>query len=283
VDGSPFPSGGTNPVSVGLAGRTLCVVNKDEDPGKAGEFLPNYTSFHVTRMGQLVPVPNSTVFDDLGSDPSQALVSPDNRLLFGADFLGGLLRSFWIQGNGRLIPSDAQELPPSQFGDTGAAPLPLGLAVHPTQKILYVGFVTINRVGVYRYDSRGHLKFLLTVPDSGAAVCWLTVNKAATRLYASNTGDSSVSVFDISGDPTMPIEIQRVKLKTTGNCFQFALDSKDKFLHVITQGTSPSSPASANALHVLSVAADGTLTEVPSSPTVLPVPRMVRPQGVAAL
>jgi hypothetical protein len=31
------------------------------------------------------------------------------------------------------------------------------------------------------------------------------------------------------------------------------------------------------------VAADGTLTGVPSSPTALPVPAMVRPQGVRAL
>ena len=39
----------------------------------------------------------------------------------------------------------------------------------------------------------------------------------------------------------------------------------------------------ANALHVLMVADDGTLMEVPSSPTILPVPNLVRPQGVAAL
>ena len=39
----------------------------------------------------------------------------------------------------------------------------------------------------------------------------------------------------------------------------------------------------ANALHTFRVAADGTLTEVPSSPTILPVPNLVRPQGVAAL
>src|SRR5688500_3761959 len=32
VEGSPFPSGGINPVSVGIAGRTLIVVNKNEDP-----------------------------------------------------------------------------------------------------------------------------------------------------------------------------------------------------------------------------------------------------------
>ncbi len=122
VDGSPFPSGGSNPVSVGLAGDILCVVNKDEDPGHPGQFLPNYTSFRVTPRGKLIPVPHSTFVDDLGSDPSQALVSPDGDLLFGADFLGGVLRSFQIAENGRLIPSDAQPLPPAVFAGTGAPP-----------------------------------------------------------------------------------------------------------------------------------------------------------------
>jgi DNA-binding beta-propeller fold protein YncE len=283
VDGSPFWSGGSNPVSVGLAGDILCVVNKDEDPGHPGQFLPNYTSMRVSAGGQLTPIRNSTVTEDLGSDPSQALVSPDGTLLFGADFLGGLLRTFRIEASGRLSPRDIQPLPPAEFADTGAPPLPLGLAVHPTQNLLYVDFVTINRIGIYRYSKQGALTFLRTVPDSGKAACWALVNKAGTRLYASNTGDSSISVYDISRDPTEPVEIQHVKLNTTGACFQFKLDSTEKFLHVVTQGGSATSPQTANGLNVLSVAADGTLTEVPSSPTILPVGPMVRPQGVAAL
>ncbi len=283
VAGSPFPSGGSNPVSVGLAGNVLCVVNKDEDPDHPGQSLPNYTSFRVSPRGQLTPIPDSTVFDDLGSDPSQALVSPNGSLLFGADFLGGLLRTFRIDSRGRLIPRDAQPLPPEVFAGTGQPPLPLGLAVHPTACLLYVDFVTINQIGVYRYNNRGELTFLRTVPDTGMGPCWALVNDAGTRLYASNTADSSVSVYDISRDPTHPIEIQHVVLRTTGNCFQFKLDTTQKFLHVVTQGTSLTSPATANGLNVLSVAADGKLTEVPSSPTILPVGPMVRPQGVAAL
>jgi DNA-binding beta-propeller fold protein YncE len=283
VAGSPFPSGGSNPVSVGLAGDTLCVVNQDQDPGHPGRFLPNYTSFHVTPAGQLIPIANSTFFVDAGASPSQALIAPSNKVMFGAEFLGGLLRTFRIGHGGRLIPGVAQPLPPGEFADTGAPPNPLGLAVHPKLPLLYVDFVTINRVGVYRYNASGNLQFLRSVPDSGKAACWALVNKEGTRLYASNTGDSSISVFDISLDPTEPIEIQHVLLKTTGSCFQFALDSTGNFLHVVTQQASPKQDVTANGLNVLRVAPDGTLTEVPSSPTLLPVPNLVRPQGVAAL
>jgi 6-phosphogluconolactonase (cycloisomerase 2 family) len=161
--------------------------------------------------------------------------------------------------------------------------LPLGLAVHPTANLLYVDFVTISRIGIYGYSRRGNLTFFGTVPDSGMAPCWALVNKAGTRLYVSNTADSSVSVYDISRDPINPVEIQHVKLRTTGNCFQFKLDSSERFLHVVTQGTTSTAPATANGLNVLSVEADGTLTEASSSPTILPVGPMVRPQGVAAL
>ena len=281
VDGSPFPSGGSNPVSVGLTGQILCVVNQDQDPDHPGNELPNYTSFQVTPRGALVPVPRSTYFVDAGASPSQALT--DGNLLFGADFLGGILRSFQIDLFGQLIASDAQTLPPAVFGDTGDPPFPLGLAVNPAKNILYVGFVTINEIGVYRYSNQGRLRFQRTVPDSGHGVCWLRINDEATRLYASNTGDPSITVYDISRDPTSPVEIQKVTIASTGGGFQIGLDSGNQFLYLVTQQSAPTSTVTSNALHVFKVANDGTLTEALSSPTILPVPNLVRPQGIAAL
>jgi len=282
VDGAPFPSGGSNPVSVGLAGDILCVVNKDQDPDHPGALLPNYTTLRVTPRGRLIPIPRSTVFVDAGASPSQALTVPESQLLFGADFMGGLLRSFKIQNNGRLDPREAQVLPPAVFAGTGAPPFPLGLQAHPKVPLLYVGFVTINRMGVYRYSHDGGLRFLRSVPNSGQAICWILANADGSRLYTTNTADNSVSVYDSSSDPTTPVEIQKVTLQGMGNSFQLALDSTGKFLHVVTQRASAVLPPSANALHVLSVGSDGRLTEVPSSPTVLPVANLVRPQGVAA-
>ncbi len=283
VEGSPFPSGGSNPVSLGLSRDSiLCVVNQDQNPGHPGRGTPNYTSFRVTEAGSLVPVKRSTYSVDDGSSPSQALISPDGSLMFGADFLGGLLRTFRIAGNGRLVPSDVQPLPAAEFADSGAPALPLGMTVHPKRRLLYVNFVTINRTAVYQYDRAGNLDFLRTVPDSGKAACWDLINKAATRLYASNTADSSISVYDIEQDPTEPIEIQKFSLKSVGGAYQFALDPTEQYLYVVTQKDVASKPDSANAISVLQVGPDGKLTEVPSSPMTLPVPSLVRPQGVLA-
>ena len=282
VAGSPFPSGGSNPVSVGLAGDVLAVVNKDMDPDHPGVDLPDYATFRVAPGGQLSREPISREFVDLGSSPTQALIAPGHRLLFGADFLGGILRSYHLTARGVLRPADAVELPPGEFAGTGMPPLPLGLQVHPTRPLLYVGFVTINRLGVYRYDRAGRLIFLRTVANSGMGLCWVLVNKDGSRIYTSNTADNSISVYDAEANPAEPAEIQKVALKGMANAYQIALDPTGKFFYVVTQRNSATLPASANALHVLTVDGDGKLTEVDSSPTVLPVPEGTRPQGVIA-
>ena len=83
-----------------------------------------------------------------------------------------------------------------------------------------------------------------------------------------------------------PVEIQKVNLRAVPGSnpggFQFGLDPSGRFLHVVSQQDSPTSTVQANALFTLKVGADGTLTEVPSSPIVLPVPNLTRPQGVVA-
>lgn len=283
VEGSPFPSGGINPVSVGLSNNVLVVVNKNEDPNQnTAQSLPNYTTFRVTPEGKLIPIPRSTVSVALGSSPSQALTPRSAPVVFSTDFLGGLLESFVIDHNGRLLRNPPQTLPDSVFAGSTAPRLPLGLAVHPLFPVLYVGFTPIGRIGVYRYDANAHLDFVQAIADSGAAVCWLTVNKAGTRLYASNTGDNSITVYDLS-NPTDPVEIQHVILRGPGSSFQFALNNDDTYLHVIDQRANADTPlGQGNALHVLRVLPDGTLNEVGSSPTNLQLPEGTRPQGVVA-
>jgi 6-phosphogluconolactonase (cycloisomerase 2 family) len=91
VNGSPFSSGGTDPVSVGVAGNTLVVVNKAFDPERKALTIPSYSSFRILPGGELssqlssVPAPTR-------SSPSQADISPDTRLAFDAQFLGGFSR-----------------------------------------------------------------------------------------------------------------------------------------------------------------------------------------------
>jgi len=285
VEGSPFPSGGSDPVSLGLNHNILTVVNKDQDPAQNGNLVqPNYTTFQVSPNGELTPVDNSTVSVAYGSSPSQALIAAERPVVFGADFLGGLLQSFRIAEDGRLQQNPPQALPDFVFAGLTGGHLPLGMRTHPSQQILYVDITPISQIAVYTYDEKGVLSFVRTVPDSGTAPCWAVVNHAGTRLYATNTGDNSIAVYDLK-DPLNPVQIQHfVMASTTGAVFSTVIDQTDQFIYVSSeQGSSTATPA-ANAFHTLKVNSDGTLSE-PFSPTVLPIDGSVpvRAQGITVI
>jgi 6-phosphogluconolactonase (cycloisomerase 2 family) len=271
VDGSPFPSGGSDPVSLGLNGNILTVVNKDQDPAQNDNLvLPNYTTFSVSRNGALTPIPGSTVSVAYGSSPSQALIASRGSVVFGADFLGGLLQSFRLDEDGRLRQNPPQALPDSVFTGQTAPHGPLGMRTYPNLPILYVDITLISEVAVYTYDRRGKLSFVRAVTDSGAAPCWAVVNRAGTRLYATNTGDNSIEVYDLT-DPFNPVDIQHFVMEgTTGAPFSTVLNESDQWLYVSSEQDAATATTAANAFHTLKVGADGTLTE-PFPPTVLPI------------
>jgi 6-phosphogluconolactonase (cycloisomerase 2 family) len=132
---------------------------------------------------------------------------------------------------------------------------------NPNLPILYVDITPISEVAVYRYDETGVLSFVRTVKDSGAAPCWAVVNHTGTRLYATNTGDNSISVYDLT-DPLNPVEIQHFVMdSTTGAPFSTVIDQSDHFLYVVSEQSSADSTAAGNAFHTLKVNPDGTLTQ----------------------
>jgi 6-phosphogluconolactonase (cycloisomerase 2 family) len=281
VHGSPFPSGGSNPVSVGLAKDTLVVVNKAMDPAQPNARTPSYASFHVAADGRLSAIPASIISVAPGSSPSQALVPANARFAFGSDFLGGTLQSFAVQADGSLSQNAPQLVADAPFTGSAAPHFALGLAAHPSRPVVYAGLVTISKVAVYQYDANGVLSFVRAVDDSGAGVCWIRVNAEGTRMYTSNTGDNSISVYDTS-DPLRPVQIQHQVLKGVGSSFQLELDPSGRTLFAISQRAAATTPLGEGSnLHVLNVRDDGRVFETEHSPLALPVPANVRPQGLA--
>jgi lactonase family protein with 7-bladed beta-propeller len=298
VKGSPYPCGGVNPSSLGFADdeKILVVVNKDYDLTRPGfdvsKRAPNYTTFRVNGNGRLERVTKSDVSAGAGGGlgpgnpvPTQALVVPGGRIVFDTDLFGYTLHSFRVERNGRLERVASHTLPASEFVPHPLIPrpeglvVPLGLAAHPTERVVYAGEVLEGRVAVLSYDEDGDFEFVRSA-DAGAGICWITMNASGNRMYTTNTLAQTVSVLD-SSDPLNPVELQEFVVGgPPSGPVQLTLDAANEYLYVVSQKTLDFFPPDANALHVFRLAADGTIA-AQTDRVVIPVTPS-SPQGVIA-
>jgi len=303
VHDAAFGSGGTEPVSLALADGRLYVVNRgDEVQGQAGTIAPTITAFNIVPSnGFLIQDSAATTTLPVGLSPSQLLISSTSRLAFLDTFTPPPLNNvpeanevvpFEIAFDGKLIPIAS--------GGKGAPvtpPLLLGLAQDPGNNIIYAGLTGASQVGVFTFNRAGALTLADTVPVQGNGPCWTLVSADGRFLYTVDTGTNSVGVFSLA-DPRHPVQVQEFVLggpqNSTGDPtaarettdFEFALDPSGKTLYVIDHQTDATGDfPQGNALHVLSVAADGTLSESASSPLFLPsdIPAGADPQAVAVI
>ena len=296
-----FGSEGVQPLSIGLVSDDqVVVVNRgNTTPNNPGGTPGNYVTFRVKNNGSLKRVPNSAVTLDGRISPAQALVAPDGSLVFGNNFvpppdfsITEQIESFRLRPNNRL-----QRVPGSPFGADVTPPTILGLQNHPSQRIVYAGLVAANQLGVFTYDSSGALDFVTGVNAGGVAICWISVDRAGRFAYGIETGTNTVSVFSLA-NPLQPVLIQTIQLagpqRPVGdpvgppltNPFQSSLDADGRHLYVINHQTAPAHNfPEGNALHTLTVGADGRLAE-PTPPIVFDqddVPPIANPRGVLVL
>lgn len=310
VPGSPFPSGGKNPVSIGFADDYLVVVNKNEDPGRdMTKSLPNYTSFSIADNGKLTPVPGGKLeLETASRSPTQALIVK-NKYVYDGDFGSfylparedmwgkslskqkeSTIRALEISKDGKLSLLQELAAPTGTFDggldtnkDGKPDPLMFGLQVHPKEPLVYVSMVTGSKLGVFEYDDKGKLSFVGTAPNSGQLICWIIINKAGNRAYTTNNASDTISVYDLI-DPRHPKEIQHLDLRGYGAPYQMALSPDDKYLYAIKHRTFNETPiGDGSALNVLQIGKDGRIIESKYSPYNVPSrgDLLGRPLGLA--
>lgn len=319
VKGSPFSSHGVAPNSLSVSGNTLLVSNRNENYHRLEELRgaakASYVSFAIQEDGSLRFV--SKVAVEKSQKPTQVHISLSNpAIAFGNDFqvdadfdgdgkrsflagtkpsVQGQLHVFQIGHGSRLSEKGLLELPETNKGYKykgmdGVPSMPLGIWSHPSEPLLYVGFVTRNELGVYRFDREGKMKFLGSVENSGQDICWVLPNKKGTRLYTVNNLPRSerddkagtITTYDISEKRAeKPVEIARVQLPHPGDWFknnrnfeqpgstpfQCALDPDNQFLYVICQRinqTDENKSEEGNILHTLKLNKEGVPAVVKS-------------------
>jgi 6-phosphogluconolactonase (cycloisomerase 2 family) len=288
VDGSPVPSNGKAPSSIGISGHTLVVANKAQDGVRdLVRVAPTYTTFTVESNGRLTPVAGSSISADPGSSPTTASVPARGGVAFGTE-RSGPLRGFSVSSKGSLTQAPGSPYdPPAQVFPPGFADsqkFALGVAAHPKQNLVYVGLPTVPALAVYSFDpTSGGLAYASSTRIQGAhPPGWIQVTKDGRRLYTSNAQTNSITAFDISS-PTRPKQIQTLAYRTPGNPWNIQLDLTDKFLFGIAPRATRT-PGAASTIHVMSMGSDGKLTEPQAaSPRQIPVPKTANPQGLAVV
>ena len=248
IPGSPFSSHGTQPASIGYqdnaAGRgiaTMIIANKDSDPFQT-QTAPNFTTFQVDSTGVPVWNANSTLTLPAGSSPWQFLMPKNSKSFFSILFTGNAIYSCRLSRAGQItitnsLPTDAENG---------------GGALNPKSNTLYVTVPVPRLVNVLSYDARYNVSLVETVDSPGSAPCWATTNRAGTRLYITETPSGSLSVYDIT-DPLAPVLLQHLELGGAAPYPEhLRFDPTETFLYVLNRH---------GKLHVLDVAADGTLTD----------------------
>ncbi|HMS83847.1 MAG TPA: hypothetical protein PKD12_09360 [Nitrospira sp.] len=306
VKGSPFSSQGVAPNSLALIGSTLLVSNRNEDyhqiEALRGAAKASYVSFSMENHGSLRLV--SKIEVEQSQKPTQVYCPPSYpEVAFGNDFqvdvdfdgegtrsflagtkpsVQGQLHVFRVGRDARFSERSLIQLPETNAGYKykgleGVPSMPLGIWAHPTEPLLYVGFVTRNELGVYRFTRDGEMTFLGSVENSGQDICWILANKQGTRLYTVNNLPRSdkddkaatVSTYDIAGERAVkPVEISRLQLPHPGEwfinnrmfsqpgstAFQCALNPEETILYVICQRinqTDENKSEQGNILHSL--------------------------------
>ena len=205
VAGSPFPSGGSHPMSLAVHDDIVYVANQAV-PFANPRSAPNVTGFRLDKAGRLTPIARSTIEFPFGEGPAQVEFNATGTVLavtagFQTD---GSVRSFAVQSNGRL-----KEGPGSPFKarrDSGLSGT-VGFSFTADGRRIMVTNFRGSAIRVFSVDPKTAALTLegAPYPNNQRAMCWAVLGPDGKTLYASNYVTNNVSVFSITEEDTLDL------------------------------------------------------------------------------
>ena len=209
LKGSPFASGGTDPVSIAVHRKLVYVANAGpgDDLGDT-----NYTGFRLTHAGHLRPLPHSTYVLPNDSKPGQVLFNRDGSKLAGTRIATSEIDSFTVGRSGRLTPAsgspyDAQAFSPAQgYGQLGSEFSP----TKPNELFVSDAHTAAGTaafpglVSSFSDASDGSLTPLgAPAANDGGAACWIEISHNGRDLFVVNTASATISSYSIGHGGTL--------------------------------------------------------------------------------
>jgi 6-phosphogluconolactonase len=217
VQGSPFPSGGSEPweMTVGPTGKFAYVTNFYSD---------NVCVYAIDpKSGALTQVQGSPF--ETGANPAE--VTADSAgFLYVANGGGESVSAYAINQSGGLT-----QLQGSPFG---AGSYPWGVAVYSPDKFAYVTNYDSNSVSAYAINA--HSGVLTQVPGSpfaaGSGTFGIAIDPAGPFLYAVNEHSDTVSGYQINTRTGALTQVQGSPFAAGADSYGVAIDPSGKFAYV---------------------------------------------------
>jgi DNA-binding beta-propeller fold protein YncE len=266
VEGSPFSSGGSTPLSLAVHGDMVYVANQ------AAEFAspkssPNITGFKLMKNGMLMPIAGAVAELPMGMGPAQVEFTANGRVLvatagFQADGgEGSRIYTYQVKPDGKLMPGEGSPFKPE--GATGT----VGFSLSPKGDMAFVSTFKGSGVTAFSIDpSTAAIKQMgMPTGNDQRAACWTVISKDGKTLYVGNFVSNSISVYSVMEDGMLTLlgSIPR-RGATNKDTKDIALSANGGFLYAVGSGE--------RQISIFKVEANHLLTELPApmSPITLP-------------
>ncbi len=264
VEGSPFPSGGSTPLSLAVHGEMVYVANQ------AAEFaspksLPNITGFRL-KEGRLIPIPGAMTELPKGMGPAQVEFSVNGRVLVvtagfqSQDGDGSRIYTYQVQPDGKLVPGAGSPAKPE--GATGT----VGFSLSPAGDMAFVSTFKGSGVTAFSIDPTTAAIRQAGNPfgNDQRAACWTEITKDGKTLYVGNFVSNSISVYSVMPGGKLELlgSIPR-RGATNKDTKDIALSPRGDYLYAVGSGE--------RQISIFKVEANHLLTELPTgqSPVML--------------
>jgi uncharacterized protein (TIGR03000 family) len=256
VEGSPFPSGGSAPLSLTAHGNLVYVANQ-APPFANPSSAPNLMGFRMGRDGKLTPIADSKITFPAGQGPAQAEFSPDGKtVVVTSGFQGeetSRIHSYQVQPDGTL-----KEGPGSPVQPKGASGV-VGFSWDPKGRRVYVSNFRGSAVTVFDVDQQtgGVKQNGEAYGDREQAACWTAISPDGKTLYVANFVSNSISAFDVHADGKLTLlGTSKRRGPMSPDTKDIALSKDGKFLYAVGSGM--------REIAVFRIGADRLPTELPA-------------------
>lgn len=255
VAGSPFPSGGSSPVSITVHGDLVYVANQAPDFANPSR-PPNVTGFRFGTGGELTPISRSTLTFPAGQGPAQVEFSPGGRtLVITAGFQDSATNQIHAA---RVLPRGGLRPGPGSQARTANASGAVGFSWNPEGTRVYVSHFRGNAVAVFDVDAKTAAiqQQRSTHRSRGSAACWTAIATDGQALYVANFVSNSISAFRVLASGRLKlIGVTPRRGGSDPDTKDLAISPDGRFLFALGAAT--------RTISTFRIGADRALTELP--------------------